>query len=277
VGLVLISQMLGDFVENIHANIATEIQMKTKHLGDLERIKKKRGKKVLKILGEAATGVGMMINSQYNKGLPYFVAFRPILHNTARLSDEELELYHNYNLKVAELKYEMEQLKDLKQDVFDIELELKLALDKLQQGNFKITDIYIESLKPKIEIYWKKLNKKPKKKRFRVIKEENIKKGVIAAKKQREHHINKEKKLIKIINQYIKKGYTKEQIRASLLQAKYPIAEISKGLSTKQDNITRYIKDSLKKKIPVNNIKNKLIKAGFNERIINEKIKSIIK
>ena len=43
IGLVLISQMLGDFVENIHANIATEIQMKTKHLGDLERIKKKGG------------------------------------------------------------------------------------------------------------------------------------------------------------------------------------------------------------------------------------------
>ena len=28
IGLVLISQMLGDFVENIHANIATEVQIR---------------------------------------------------------------------------------------------------------------------------------------------------------------------------------------------------------------------------------------------------------
>jgi hypothetical protein len=277
VGLVLISQMLGDFIENIHANIATEIQMKTKHLGDLERIKSKGGKKILKILSEAATGVGMLINSQYNKGLPYFIAFRPITHNTTKLSDKELGLYHKYNEKIFDIKFEIEQLKELDQDVFDIELELKLALDKLQQGKFKITEIYIESLIPKLGVYWKKLDKKPKKRIRKVIKETQIHKGIITAKKQREDHLNKERKLQSTIDEHIKQGYTKEQIRASLLQANYPIAEISNILSTKTDSITRYIKVSLKKKRSLDNIKKELLNAGFNEKVINDKIKSIIK
>ncbi len=41
VGLLLISQILGDFVDGIHANISTEIQMRTKHRKDLRRIKDK--------------------------------------------------------------------------------------------------------------------------------------------------------------------------------------------------------------------------------------------
>ena len=54
----------------------------------------------------------MFMNSQYNKGLPYFVSFRPILHNTAKLSDSELDLYHKYNEQIFDIKYETEQLKE---------------------------------------------------------------------------------------------------------------------------------------------------------------------
>ena len=35
----------------------------------------------------------MFQNAEYNRGRPYFINFRPILHSTRRLPDEELEKY----------------------------------------------------------------------------------------------------------------------------------------------------------------------------------------
>ena len=96
-GVVLISQVLSDFVGEVKANINTEIQTRTIEESDLERIKTKYGEEFLKSLVRAEVGVAMFQNAEYNKGKPYFVNFRPILHNTRRLSDEELEKYNKYN------------------------------------------------------------------------------------------------------------------------------------------------------------------------------------
>jgi len=277
VGLVLISQMLGDFMEEIHANIATEIQMRTKHLADLERIKKKYSKQILKIAHESPTGVGMVQNSQYNKGKPYFIEFRPLLHNPSRLHDSELDKYNKYNQKLDNIKYQIKQLKELKQDIFDLELELKLASDKLQQGNFKITDIYLDSLKPKLNVYWKKLNKTPKEKKKTKITEEYIEKGIKEAKQQRKEHLEKEKELHKLIDNAIEEGFTKEQIEESLKESKHPMAHIKKILEQKEDKLTNYIKHALKQETSTKKIKQELLKSGFSEKIINEKIKEVIK
>ncbi len=92
-GVMLVSQVLSDFVGEIKANINTELQMRTRDESDLNRIKTKYGEEFLQSLIKASVGVGMFVNPKYNRGRPYFINFRPILHNTRRLSDEVLEKY----------------------------------------------------------------------------------------------------------------------------------------------------------------------------------------
>ena len=146
VGLVLISQVLSDFVSEIKANIGTEIQMRTKYEGDLDHIKAKYGENTQISVVRATVGTGMLHNSEYNNGVPYFVSFRPLLHNITRLSDSELARYAEYNQKIEEYDLVIAALKDAGTDVLDLELELNLTKDKVKKGTFNIVDIYLEGL-----------------------------------------------------------------------------------------------------------------------------------
>ncbi|MDD5086407.1 MAG: DUF87 domain-containing protein, partial [Candidatus Nanoarchaeia archaeon] len=186
VGLILISQVLTDFIGETKANINTEIQMRTRDEGDLNRIKNKYGGYMLQSLLKSATGTGMFENSAYNKGNPYFVSLRPLLHEHARLSDEELENYNKYNELIEDLEYQIEQLEELKIDVFDLRLELKMALDKVKSGSFNMVDIYLEGLTPRIKSQWEKLGKTPKQRKIKLVSEEELKREFEKAKKERE-------------------------------------------------------------------------------------------
>ena len=162
-GVMLVSQVLSDFVGEIKANINTEVQMRTRDESDLNRIKTKYGEEFLQSLIKASVGVGMFVQSRYNKGKPYFVNFRPIMHSTRRLSDEVLEQYNKYGESIDDLEYQIEQLEAEKVDTFDLKMELKLVKDKLMTGNFTVVDIYLEGLKPRVEKQWGSIGKKPKK------------------------------------------------------------------------------------------------------------------
>ncbi len=198
IGIMLISQVLSDFVGAIKANINTEIQTRTADENDLKRISTKYGDWVLKSLVKARVGVAMVQNAAYNRGKPYFVHFRPILHNTTRLPDEELENYNKYNDIIDDLEYQIDQLEEEGIDVFDLRLELKLALDKVKSGNFNMVDIYLEGLTPRIASEWTKLGKKPKKRVVKLVDEKDLKAAVLQAKKAREkyeaEHKTEEKK-----------------------------------------------------------------------------------
>ncbi|MFH0972193.1 MAG: right-handed parallel beta-helix repeat-containing protein [Candidatus Micrarchaeota archaeon] len=161
VGMLLISQVLSDFVGEIKANIGTEIQMRTKYEGDLERLKLKYGEDSARSIVKESIGSGMVQNSEYNNGQPYFVSFRPLLHNVVRLSDTELSQYETYNDKVEKLEADMEQLRQEGHDVLDLELEINLARDKVKKGAFNIVEIYLDSLSQKIESMRKKSGQKP--------------------------------------------------------------------------------------------------------------------
>ena len=150
IGLILISQVLSDFVGEIKANIGTEIQMRTRYEGDLERIRMKYGENFVLSVVKASVGTGMFVFSEYNKGKPYFISFRPILHQVTRLSDKELEEYDKRDRKIEELKFYITKLKRSGVDVFDLETELKLAESKLAQGAFEVVDIYLEGIEPRI-------------------------------------------------------------------------------------------------------------------------------
>lgn len=185
-GVLLVSQVLSDFVGEIKANINTEVQMRTRDEGDLNRIKVKYGEDFLRSLVKASVGAGMIVNPAYNHASPYFVQFRPILHNTRRLPDEELEKYNSYNDQVDDLDYQIEQLEQEKVDTFDLKMELKLVKDKMMSGNFSVVDIYLEGLKPRVAKQWEKLGKQPKKKQLILADMDEIKKSVEEAKKQRD-------------------------------------------------------------------------------------------
>ncbi|MCK4997518.1 DUF87 domain-containing protein [Candidatus Pacearchaeota archaeon] len=181
-GVALISQVLSDFAGQIKANISTEVQMRTRDEGDLNRIKTKYGDEFLQSLVKASVGVGMVVNPAYNHANPYFVQFRPILHNTRRLSDEELQKYNKYNDKVDEFENQLEQLEVLKVDVFDLKMEIKLVKDKIMTGNFSVVDIYLEGIEPRMAKQWSKLGKKPKKREVKLVDLEKIKASVAEAK-----------------------------------------------------------------------------------------------
>ena len=163
IGIVLISQVLSDFVGEIKANINTLVQMKTRDEGDLNRIKMQYGEEYIQSLIKSPVGSGMVQNSSWNRGKPYYVTFRPILHSVVRLTDEELDKYNHFNGIVEQLEYEFDQLEELKQDVFDLRLELKLSKDKIKSGNFNMVKIYLDGLTPRVQKLWEKVGKQPKK------------------------------------------------------------------------------------------------------------------
>ncbi|MBR9705744.1 DUF87 domain-containing protein, partial [Candidatus Pacearchaeota archaeon] len=192
-GVMLISQVLNDFVGEIKANINTEIQTRTLEETDLERIRTKYGGEFLKSLVRAEVGVAMFQNAEYNRGRPYFINFRPILHNTRRLPDEELAKYNKYNDMADDLEDSILQLEKEKIDTFDLKMELKLVKDKIMGGNFSVVEIYLEGLKPRVEKEWEKLGKKPKARQLELVSEADVKKDLEKAKKERAKIEAKEK------------------------------------------------------------------------------------
>ncbi|HVY01907.1 MAG TPA: helicase HerA-like domain-containing protein [Candidatus Nanoarchaeia archaeon] len=184
-GVMLVSQVLSDFVGEIKANINTEAQMRTRDESDLNRIKTKYGEEFLQSLIKASVGVGMFVNAKYNRGRPYFINFRPILHNTKRLSDEILSQYNKYGEIIDDLEYQLKQLEELKVDIFDLKMELKLVKDKLTSGNFTVVDIYLEEITPRVKETWESIKKKPKKLEMEYVKQEDIASSLAEANKTR--------------------------------------------------------------------------------------------
>jgi hypothetical protein len=190
-GIMLVSQVLNDFMGAIKANISTAVQMRTRDDGDLDRIKTKHGDEFLQSLVKASAGVGLFENPAYNHANPYFVNFRPILHNTKRLTDEELEEYNKYNDKVDDLEFQIEALEKEGLDTFDLKMEIKLIKDKIMTGSFSVVEIYLEGLTPRVQKEWDKLGKKPPVMKIELVSEEEIRASVAEA--QAKHTAEKAK------------------------------------------------------------------------------------
>jgi len=147
IGLIMASQVLSDFKEAIKGNVLTEIQLHTKSLGDLGRVEKKYGLDYVKRVTRLEVGVGMMQNPRYNEGRPWFVAFRPTLHEPHKIPDVDLQTYKEYAAILAKIEAKIESMEKAGQDVFDLKTEFKLAQDKLKKGRFRMAKIYIDSLR----------------------------------------------------------------------------------------------------------------------------------
>ncbi|MFH0808261.1 MAG: Ig-like domain-containing protein [archaeon] len=231
IGLVLISQVLSDFVGEIKANIGTEIQMGTRYEGDLERVSMKYGDDILKSVAKEPIGTGMNVNAEYNNGIPYFISFRPLLHSSKRLTKTELTKYAKYFDEIEDLDYQIEELKKLDVDTLDADLELKLAKSKIKLGKFQMADVYMESVRPKILEYWKQAGKEPVHMIKRRLKKDVVMTGIQKAKEERANYIKKNPQEIVSINEELlelKKeieGKKKEGIDTSKIEIEFHVLE----------------------------------------------------
>ena len=150
IGLWLISQVLMDFKGAIRANISTEIQMRTKYTGDIRRVTQKYGFQYASTVTKLKTGTGMVQNAEFNSGKPFFIEFRPLLHDTGRLSDKDIDEYIKYDQEVEALVQKAKELKARGIDTTDVEFELKLARDKISQTMFTMSKTYIESARNRL-------------------------------------------------------------------------------------------------------------------------------
>ncbi|MBU4452026.1 MAG: DUF87 domain-containing protein [Nanoarchaeota archaeon] len=150
IGLFLISQVLSDFKGSIRANIANEIQLRTKYNGDINRVKQRYGTDYALRVVKLTVGAGLLQNPEFNEGKPWFIQFRPLLHDTGRLSEEELTTYTNIKQNILNMETKIAALKSRGIDTYDIELELNMARDKTKQGMFKMAETYMESVKARL-------------------------------------------------------------------------------------------------------------------------------
>jgi hypothetical protein len=151
IGLFMISQVLMDFRGAIRANIGTEIQLRTKYEGDIGRVKQKYGMEYSATLPKLRIGTGMVQNPDYNDGKPYFIQFRPLLHDTFRITNEELKTYEKFQDSINEIERKIKDLKSKGVDTYDIEVELGLAREKLKHGLIHMVETYIDSMNEKIK------------------------------------------------------------------------------------------------------------------------------
>ena len=151
IGIFLISQVLMDFKGAIRANISTEIQLRTKYEGDINRVKTKYGPDYASKITKLVTGTGLVQNAAYNDGKPWFVSFRPLLHDTKRLTSEELDKYIKISREADAIKKQLESMKQKGVQTGDVEVELNLALDKLKQGLFTMAESYMESVRTRMK------------------------------------------------------------------------------------------------------------------------------
>ena len=102
-------------------------------------------------------GIGLLQNPDYNKGRPYFVAFRPLLHSLTRLSDDELKTIARYDKTLDEIERKLFKIGGAGFDVSEAMVELELARSKTQLGQNDVVRVYIDSLQNKLAEYEKKI------------------------------------------------------------------------------------------------------------------------
>ncbi|MFB6174680.1 MAG: helicase HerA domain-containing protein [Candidatus Nanohalobium sp.] len=152
IGLMMCSQVTADFKQAISGNIMTEIQMQTKSMEDINSVEKKYGEEFAKRISSEDVGTGMIQNSNYNDGEPWFVDFRPTYHNPHKIPDSEMKKYHNLSEKLDSIRKELDRREEEGKDLRDKGLELQLAENKLKEGRFKMANMYIDSLKDEMDM-----------------------------------------------------------------------------------------------------------------------------
>ncbi len=150
IGLVMASQVSSDFKEAIGGNVLTEVQLNTKNLEDIKKIAKKYGGEYAQRITRQGIGVALVQNPKYNKGKPWFIHFRPPLHNPHKLSEDDLTLYEKFTNILKDVKQQLDSFSE-DDDIEDMKMDYHLAISKLKEGKFKMAEIYIQNLQDELK------------------------------------------------------------------------------------------------------------------------------
>ncbi|MEM2878712.1 MAG: DUF87 domain-containing protein [Candidatus Hadarchaeales archaeon] len=189
IGVMLVSQVMGDFEEEIRSNIRTQVQFWTREKEELDRISRTYGEEHMRSVSKAPVGFGMLVNPDYNRGRPYYINFRPILHEVQRLDPKQLDRYYAADERIENIKYKLKKLEEKGVDVFDLRIELGLAMRKLEEASFDMVDAYLESLEPRVESVCAQHKMAGLKREIELRSEKEIKETQMAALRERERRL----------------------------------------------------------------------------------------
>ena len=149
----------------------------------------------------------------------------------------------------------------------------------MQQGKFNMVDIYLESLIPKVDAYWRRISKQPKHKETKTIDISKVHKEIAKLKTQREVISGKEEQIKKVVKLLMDKGFTLEQIKEEFIKRKYPEEVIIPVLKQFKKNpleeLRIYIQKALTEGFSKEDIKKELVKSGWPENQINILLKQL--
>ena len=226
IGVMLVSQTIADFSETIKTNCRTQIQFWTREEGELQRIAAKYGEEHVRSVSRAPIGFGMVVNPDYNRGRPYYVNFRPILHSPFRLSPEELDKYYAADDRIENIKFKLKKLEEKGVDVFDLRIELGLAQRKLEEASFDMVNAYLDSLEPRVDEVCAKHKLKGIKRVIELVPEEEIRRTQMAAIRERERQLAMMKRPPEIVEAYKEILGTKKEVKHG--EAEKPLKEEKK-------------------------------------------------
>ncbi len=202
IGVLIVSQVMGDFPEEIRSNIRTQVQFWTREVTELSRIEKTYGAEHVRSVSKAPIGFGMVVNPDYNRGRPYYVNFKPILHAVRRLTPDELDKYYSADDRIETVKYKLKKLEQKGVDVFDLRIELGLAQRKLEEASFDMVAAYMDSLEPRVEDVCARHGLKGLKREVQLRPEADIKMAQMAAIRERESKLATTKRSPEIVEAY---------------------------------------------------------------------------
>jgi len=174
-------------------------------------------------VSRAPIGFGMVVNPDYNRGRPYYVNFRPILHSPFRLSPEELDKYYAADDRIENIKFKLKKLEEKGVDVFDLRIELGLAQRKLEEASFDMVNAYLDSLEPRVDEVCAKHKLKGIKRVIELVPEEEIRRTQMAAIRERERQLAMMKRPPEIVEAYKEILGAKKEVKHG--EAEKPLKE----------------------------------------------------
>jgi hypothetical protein len=145
-----VSQVLTDFKAAVRANVGNEIQLRTEFDGDIRRIRSKYGTTFSKNIAKLTVGTGMFQNPEYNKGAPYLIEFRPLLHSTHGISPETSDKIVAVRNELKQLENRIKTLEKQGVEMYQSRVELDLASKNLKLQRFSMVRAYIESIEKRL-------------------------------------------------------------------------------------------------------------------------------
>lgn len=252
-GLILVSQILKDFTKELVAPFKTEIQLATRYIGDLKRLRMIYGEEVLNQVVNNSIGTAMIFtNNSLTNPEPYFVAFRPILHNKQKLTPKEIEWHNNQTRIIEDLEYQIVNLSKLGARVAPLTSEISLLKENIKEQEFISVEAGLKALNKKIELYWESVGKEPIHLPLKKIRKEVIKGGIEKSRRERAaldggKHEAESRRIKEIIK--IREKLKKQRLQEKKQQESKELEELGKKAAEQAEIRERFEKERATKNL----------------------------